>query len=75
MKTKAEFDQMIYEVFPVEVGHTYIFNGQEVVALEATTENGVEGFKVSPAQSNEVLFAPKGSLKTKAQIALEKNEE
>lgn len=65
---------MIYEVFPVEVGHTYIFNGQEVVALEATTENGVEGFKVSPAQSNEILFAPKGSLKTRAELELKTEE-
>ncbi|MBX2986702.1 MAG: hypothetical protein KF802_02290 [Bdellovibrionaceae bacterium] len=64
--SKKQFNDAIDELFPIQVGNTYLFNGQEVVVIEATTENGVEGFKVSNKKSQKVLFAPKDSLLTKS---------
>lgn len=69
--SKEQVDAEIDEMFPIQVGQTYFCNGQEVLVLESATDNGVEGFKVSPTQSNEVFFTPKGTLKTKAELESE----
>jgi hypothetical protein len=64
---KAQLDKAIDELFPIEVGQTYFYDGKEVVVVAEVAE----GFQVR-VLSGEVILAPKGSLKTKAELSLKK---
>lgn len=76
--SKEQFDAAIDELFPIQVGETYVFtkSGNEVRVVEATSVvlNGktVEGHTVARIDSGKTLFAPKGTLKTKAELGLDK---
>ena len=78
--TKEQFDAAIDELFPIQVGETYVFtkSGNEVRVVEATSVvlNGktVQGHTVARIDSGKTLFAPKGTLKTKAELDLADEE-
>lgn len=80
MVSKNQFDAAINEMFPIQVGETYIFSksGNEVRVVEATSVvlNGktVEGHTVARINSGKTLFAPKGTLKTKTELGLDEEE-
>lgn len=75
--SKSQVDAEIDEMFPIAVGQTYIFtkSGNEVRVIEATSMvvNGqtVQGHTVARVDSGKTLFAPQGTLKTKAELDLE----
>ena len=75
--SKEQFDAEIDAMFPIQVGHTYIFtkSGNEVRVIEATSMvvNGktVHGHTVARVDSGKTLFAPQGTLKTRAELDLE----
>lgn len=80
MISKKEFLDQINSVFPIQVGHTYIFtkSGNEVRVIESSSVmlNGktVQGHTVERVDSGKRLFAPEGTLKTKAELSLGEDE-
>ncbi len=68
MIKKQQLDNDIDQMFPIQLGQTYFYNGQEVLVLEPSVVDGVAGFKVSVVGSSAVKFVSNGELKTKAEL-------